>query len=141
MCVRGVPGYVFLVCTSACHCSVYVCVSGVHRCVLPWCPRVLYIAAKVHGWSLFWLQCLVVTWLLFMFAAHGLFLAVGNVYIAVHSVAVIFSVHRGSMLVAPILVRIISVTRRNLFTNRSVFYRVINFSYCEVSIAHSRKKQ
>ena len=32
-------------------------------------------------------------------------------------------------------------TSRNPFTNGLVFYRVINFSYCEVSIAHSCEKQ
>ena len=44
-----------------------------------------------------------------MFAGHGLFVAVADVYIAVHGVVVILLVHRGSMLVASILAGIISV--------------------------------
>ena len=44
-----------------------------------------------------------------MFASHGLFVVLVDVYIAVHGVAVILSVYRGSVLVASILVGIISV--------------------------------
>ena len=43
-----------------------------------------------------------------MFAGYGLFVAVADVYIAVHCVAVILAVHHGSLLVASILVGIIS---------------------------------
>ena len=77
--------------------------------MLPWRPWVFCIATKAHGWVLFFLQCLVVTCLLFMLAGHGLFVAVVDVYIAVHGVAVILSVHRGSVFIDSILVGIISV--------------------------------
>ena len=50
--------------------------------------------------------------------------------------------HSGKNSSIPIvsIATIIVVTSHNPFTNRLVF-RVINFLYCEVSIAHSRKKQ
>ena len=113
-----------MVCTGACRRSMHGCVSLVCMgAYVPRYPQVFCIVAETHRWSLLWLHCLVVTWLLFRFISHGVFVAVADVYVAVQGVAVLLLVHRARVLVAPIFTGIISVMI-------IAFIIIVIISYC-----------